>query len=56
MCNSRAVSTDDQTAARLRAELPAGSQERMKREIGVLMEELSRQSPVVLVIEDVHSS
>jgi predicted ATPase len=33
---------------------PAASPERLKRELGALLEELSRRNPVILVIEDLH--
>src|SRR6185503_1549379 len=33
---------------------PAPSQERMKRELGTLLQEISRVEPVLLVIDDLH--
>jgi predicted ATPase len=33
---------------------PAASQERMKRELGALCQELSRKQPLILVIDDLH--
>ena len=40
--------------AQLREHAPLGSQERMKRELSSLLEELSRVRPVVLFIDDLH--
>ncbi len=40
--------------AQLREHTPLGSQERMKRELSALLEELSRVQPVVLFIDDLH--
>ena len=45
---------DDSSAARLAADTVGGSQERLKREIASLLEEVSRVQPVVLWIDDVH--
>jgi predicted ATPase len=44
---------DDSSAERLLAER-AASQERMKREIGALLEEVSERRPVVLFFDDLH--
>ena len=41
-------------AARLAAETAGGSQERLKREIAALLEEVARMQPVVLCFDDVH--
>ena len=40
--------------ARVREEAPAVSQERMKRELGALLQEASRQRPFVLFLDDLH--
>lgn len=45
---------EESMVGRLRESGPAPSQERMKREFGALMQELSRQQPLVLMIEDLH--
>lgn len=42
------------SAVRLAAETASGSQERLKREILALLEEVSRLQPVVLCFDDVH--
>ena len=49
-----APSDDDSSAARLAADTSAGSQERLKREIAALLEEIGRIQPVVLWIDDMH--
>ncbi|MEO7274546.1 MAG: BREX system ATP-binding domain-containing protein [Vicinamibacterales bacterium] len=46
--------SDDSSAARLAADTVGGSQERLKREIASLLEEVSRVQPVVLWIDDMH--
>ena len=38
----------------MRTSQPAASQERMKRELGALLQEISRSEPVVLFIDDLH--
>jgi len=45
---------NDSSAARLAADVAIGSQERLKREIGALLEEITRIHPVVLCFDDVH--
>ena len=45
---------DDVDRARCASEAPAGSQERMKRELGALLQEVSRARPLVLFIDDLH--
>ena len=45
---------NDSSAARLAAETAGGSQERLKREIASLLEEVGRMQPVVLWFDDVH--
>jgi predicted ATPase len=45
---------NDSSAARLAADVAVGSQERLKREIGALLEEVTRIHPVVLCFDDVH--
>jgi tetratricopeptide (TPR) repeat protein len=47
-------SDNDSSAARLAAETASGSQERLKREIASLFEELGRIQPVVLCFDDMH--
>jgi tetratricopeptide (TPR) repeat protein len=47
-------SENDSSAERLAAETSSGSQERLKREIASLLEELGRLQPVVLCFDDVH--
>ena len=42
------------TSATGREAGPAASQERMKRELGALCQELSRKRPLILVIDDLH--
>ncbi len=48
------ASENDSSAARLAAETAGGSQERLKREIRSLLEEVTRIQPVVLCFDDVH--
>ncbi|HEY0875684.1 MAG TPA: protein kinase [Vicinamibacterales bacterium] len=43
-----------ESVARVRDEAPAASQERMKRELGSLLLEASRQRPLVLFLDDLH--
>jgi len=45
---------NDSSAARLAADTAIGSQERLKREIAALLEEVARMHPVVLCFDDVH--
>ena len=47
-------SENDSSAARLAADVAIGSQERLKREIATLLEEVTRMHPVVLCFDDVH--
>ena len=47
-------SANDSSAARLAADTAGGSQERLKREIATLLDEISRLHPVVLCVDDVH--
>ena len=47
-------SANDSSAARLAAETATGSQERLKRELAALFEELGRLQPVVLCFDDMH--
>ena len=42
------------TIAQLREVVPTASQERMKRELGALFQEISRAQPLVLFIDDLH--
>src|SRR6185436_9452850 len=48
------ASENDSSAARLAAETATGSQERLKRELAALFEELGRMQPVVLCFDDMH--
>ena len=48
------VGSSQESANRIREEAPAVSQERMKRELGVLLQEASRQRPLVLFLDDLH--
>ena len=48
------LAENDSSAARLAADVAIGSQERLKREIAALLEEVSRLHPVVLCFDDVH--
>jgi predicted ATPase len=48
------LAADDPSLARVFAEAKQASQERRKRELGVLLGELSRQRPLVLFLDDVH--
>ncbi|MBI3048433.1 MAG: AAA family ATPase [Acidobacteria bacterium] len=45
---------EDSSEAALLAELKSASQERLKRELGLLLEELSRDRPLVLFFDDLH--
>ena len=47
-------SLETSSAAALREAAPAGSQERLKRELGALCQELSRNQPLVVFIDDLH--
>jgi predicted ATPase len=47
-------SDNDSSAARLAVETAGGSQERLKREIASLLEEIGRIQPVLLWFDDVH--
>lgn len=47
-------SGNDSSAARLAAETAGGSQERLKREISSLLEEVGRIQPVILWFDDIH--
>ena len=47
-------SQNNSSAARLAAETAGGSQERLKREMTALLEELGRPQPVVLCLDDMH--
>jgi tRNA A-37 threonylcarbamoyl transferase component Bud32/tetratricopeptide (TPR) repeat protein len=46
--------SDDSSAARLAVETVGGSQERLKREIAALLEEVGRIQPVIVWIDDAH--
>jgi AAA ATPase domain/Protein kinase domain len=48
------TSANDSSARRLAAETLGGSQERLKREITALLEDVARMHPVVLCFDDVH--
>ena len=45
---------NDSSAARLAADTALGSQERLKREIATLLEEITRMHTVVLCFDDMH--
>jgi adenylate cyclase len=45
---------NDSSAARLAADTMSGSQERLKREIAALLEEVGRMQPIVLCFDDIH--
>jgi serine/threonine protein kinase/tetratricopeptide (TPR) repeat protein len=47
-------SANDSSAARLAAETVGGSQERLKREIAGLLDEVGRIQPVVICLDDMH--
>ena len=47
-------STDTTSLGEMRERAPVGSQERMKRELGALLQEVSRLRPLVLFIDDLH--
>ena len=48
------LAENDSSAARLAADVAVGSQERLKREISALLEEVTRMHPVILCFDDVH--
>jgi predicted ATPase len=48
------LAADDPALARVLAEAQGASQERLKRELGVFLQEVSRLRPLVLFLEDVH--
>lgn len=48
------ISTEDTEAARLLSEVRAATQERLKRELGNFLQELSRLRPLVLFLNDLH--
>jgi tetratricopeptide (TPR) repeat protein len=48
------VAASQDSLARVREEAPAVSQERMKRELGALLQETSRLRPFVLLLDDLH--
>ena len=48
------AAASQESIARIREEAPAVSQERMKRELGALLQEASRLRPFVLFLEDLH--
>lgn len=47
-------STETTSIGEMRERAPAGSQERMKRELGALLQEISRLRPLVIFIDDLH--
>jgi serine/threonine protein kinase len=49
-----ASTSEHPSIAELRSDAPAASQERMKREIGALLQDLSRTRPLVLFLDDLH--
>ena len=48
------LAPDDSAAARLLVDVKTASQERLKRELAALLEELGRQRPLVLFFDDLH--
>jgi tetratricopeptide (TPR) repeat protein len=48
------LSPDGSTIERLQADLRTASQERMKREMGSLLQEISRVAPLVIFLDDLH--
>jgi predicted ATPase len=48
------LAADDPSLARVLAEAKAASQERLKRELGVFLDELSRQRPLIVFLDDIH--
>ena len=49
-----ASTSEHPSIAELRSDAPAASQERMKREIGALLQDLSRTRPLVVFLDDLH--
>jgi tetratricopeptide (TPR) repeat protein len=49
-----ATTSEHSSFAELRKEAPAASQERMKRELSALFEDLSRTRPVIVFLDDLH--
>jgi predicted ATPase/predicted Ser/Thr protein kinase len=48
------LAADDPPLARVLVEAKDASQERLKRELGVFLQELSRQRPLVVFLDDIH--
>jgi tetratricopeptide (TPR) repeat protein len=48
------LAAEDSSVARALAESKAATQERLKRELGALLQELSRATPLILFIDDLH--
>jgi predicted ATPase len=48
------LAAGDTSLARVLTEAKAASQERLKREFGVFVQELSRQRPLVMFLDDIH--
>jgi predicted ATPase len=48
------LAADDSSLARVLAEVKAASQERLKRELGAFVQEVSRLRPVLLFFDDLH--
>ena len=44
----------DSSAAHLLAEVKSGSQERMKRELGLFLQEVAKQQPLIVFLDDLH--
>ena len=44
----------DSSAAQLLTEAKSGSQERMKRELGLFLQEVAKQQPLILFLDDLH--
>ncbi len=50
------LSTESTTTQQMRDDVRTASQERMKREVGALLQEIARVQPLVLFVEDLHWS
>ena len=48
------LAAEDSSFARVLVEAKAASQERLKRELGALLQELSRLRPLLLFLDDLH--
>ena len=48
------LAADDPSMSRILAEAKEASQERRKRELGIFLQEVSRQCPLVMFLDDIH--